>query len=1166
MKARLRIVFTAPPSSARPTRASRHVNTAYCVATGHRDSHAPADLSSRRLDHLESAQRGGYTAPQTKGGRLPCQHCHSPLAAGQRFCATCGARIEVVCPRCQAPIADGAAFCSQCGVAIEPPAASAAPPEAGERRQLTVLFCDLVDSTPLANRLDPEDFTDVISVYQEAVTEAVRRVEGEIGQYLGDGVIAYFGYPRAHEDDGLRAVSAAVEIRDALPAMRARMRELVPTLGAEPVHLRIGIHTGPVVVNRVGPESRQETQTLGDTMHLAARLQTHAAHDQILISDATRRLIAREFITEDVGLAQLKGIPDPVQTWRVLTRGDSRWRLERRAPAHLTPLVGRREELADLFARWRCAQHGDGQAVLIVGEPGVGKSRLVQALHERVTAEGGRWIAGEGSALHQGSAFHPVIAVLEQLVELRRDEPAADQVARLERALTGMGFPLRETMPLLANLLGLTLPPDYPAAAVEDPRRRTLDGLARWLLRSDDPQPGVLVVEDLHWLDASTLELLGVLIQRAAAAPVLLVMTARPEFTLPWPDIDRLGLRALEPRQTARLIELLAPERGLDAETVAQIVKRTDGVPLFVEELTKSVLEAQRGGGSGQTTPIPLTIQDSLTARLDRLGAAKQVAQIASLLGRTFPHDLLAAVSPYDPAMLDHALTELVDAGLVLPRGPAGNTVWSFKHALVRDAAYESMLRSTRRRQHAHVAEILERDYADRVEAEVIASHCEQGGRSEQAVAHYGRAAEQATRRAAHVEAIRHLHKAIELLEQLPASAERDRREFELQAALGPALITLHGYGEERAARAFERARALCGEMDDGPRLARALYGLSTYYQARADLPASIDLGERCLALATRTGDASLMILGNLRVGLSCYYAGAPARALEHYERALALHDPERGLALAFLYGQEPGALAAIYASLALWALGRPADARRRCAQALQIAEASGHAHTRAFIAAFAAALHLMLGDSALVEQYAASAIAIGRQRGFALWVGFGGVLEGWARAVGGRDPAAAIGNMQECLQQMSTIGMIVGSSFFLAVLADAQLAAGDRAAARVSVDAAYGFVQACRIEYWAPEVLRLRGLCSADTDPAAALADYERARELADVQGARGHRLRIATSAGALLHRLGHADEATRLLDAAVAELGGDGDSADLAAAQAQLAALRGRTTASVG
>jgi class 3 adenylate cyclase/tetratricopeptide (TPR) repeat protein len=1059
-------------------------------------------------------------------------------------------------------VADGAAFCSHCGVAIEPAAASAAPPEAGERRQLTVLFCDLVDSTPLATRLDPEDFTDVISVYQETVTEAVRRVDGEIGQYLGDGVIAYFGYPRAHEDDGLRAVSAAVEIRDALPAMRARMLQLVPGLGPEPVHLRIGIHTGPVVVNRVGPESRQETQTLGDTMHLAARLQTHAAHDQILISDATRRLIERAFITEDVGLAQLKGIPDPVQTWRVLARGGSRWRLEAGAPARLTPLVGRSDEIADLFGRWQRAQHGDGSAVLLVGEPGVGKSRLLQALYERVADDGGRWIACDGSALHQGSAFHPVIAVLEQLMEMRRDEPAAQQLARLERALTAMGFPLRETMPLLANLLGVALPADYPAVAVEDARRRTLDGLARWLLRPDDPRPGVLVVEDLHWLDASTLELLGVLIERAGGAPVVVVVTARPEFTVPWPDIDRLVLRALEPAQTAHMVELLAPERGLDPELVAQIVKRTDGVPLFVEELTKSVLEEQRGASPGQSaTPIPLTIQDSLTARLDRLGAAKQVAQIASLLGRTFPHDLLCAVAPLEPAALDRALTKLVDAGLVLPRGPARNATWSFKHALVRDAAYESMLRSTRRRQHAHVAEILERDYLDRIEAEVIASHCEQGGRTEPAVAHYARAAEQATRRSAHVEAIRHLHKAIELLEQLPEGAERDRREFELQAALGPALITLHGYGEERAARAFERARALCGEMDGGPRLARALYGLSTYYQARADLPVSIDLGERCLELATRSGDASLIILGHLRVGLSCYYAGAHARAVEHYERALALHDPERGLALALQYGQEPGALAAIYASLALWALGRPDAARARCVQALQIAEASKHAHTRAFIAAFAAGLHQMLGDSALAEQYAAAAIAIGRVRGFALWVGFGGVLEGWARAVSGRDPDAAIRDMRQCFQQMSTIGMIVGSSFFLGVLADAQLAAGDRTGARASVDAAYGFVEAHRIEYWAPEVLRLRGLCREDEDPAAALLDYDRARQLAHAQGACGHGLRIAGSAAALLRRLGRDEEATRLLDAAATGLAAPGDSADLAAAPAELAALRGRS-----
>ena len=1025
-----------------------------------------------------------------------------------------------------------------------------------------MLFCDLVNSTPLASRIDPEDFSAVLGVYQDAVSTVVRRFEGQIGQYQGDGVLVYFGYPLAHEDDGLRAVSAAVEIRDALPAMRARIRQLFPDLGEEPIHLRIGVHTGPVVVSRVGDERRQESQACGDTMHLAARLQTRAEPDHILISDSTQRLVRRGFVTEEIGLESLKGIPEPVRVWRVHRRAEPRPRLDRFVPADLTPLVGRDAELGELLGRWSQVQQGVGQALLLVGEAGVGKSRLVHALHQRAAKDGPHWIECDGSALHQNSAFHPVVVFLEQLLDLRRDQPRVEQVARLERALTSADFPLRDTMPLLANLLSVTLPTEYPAAAIgtEDLRRRTLDFLVRWLLHAGERQPVVLVVEDLHWIDASTLELLGALIDSARTAPVLLVMTARPDFVPPWDDLDRVVLQALEPVQTAAMVEFLARGGTLAPELVAEIVRRTDGIPLFVEELTKSVLEEKPGAATAQTTlAIPFTIQDSLTARLDRLGAAKQVAQIASVLGRTFQHELVAAVSPLEPAPLERALAQLVEAGLVLPRDQGGSATWSFKHALVRDAAYQSMLRSSRRQHHARVAEILEQRFADRVEAEVVALHCEEGGLAERAVDHYARAAEFATRRSAHTEAIRHLRRGIELLDRTPEGSDRERREFELQAALGPALITLHGYGEPEAARAFERARLLCGEMDEGPRLARVLYGLSTYYQARADLPAAIELGEQCLTLAEKIGDGSLRILGHLRLGLSFYYAGEHARGLDHHERALALHEPERHRRLAFVYGQEPGALAAIYAAITLWALGRPRHARERCAQALRIAEASDHPHTRAFIAGFTAVFYQMLHEVDRVEDYAAQAIAIGRERGFSLWVGFGGVLQGWARAVRGRDAAAAIVAMQHSLEQLSKIGTIVGSSYFLSLLAEAQQAVGDRAAALTSVDAALAFAQAYGIRYWEPELLRLRAVCQQAEDSAGALGTFERALELARRQGARSHELRIATSAGELLQRLGRDEEAALLLGAPVELLAREGETPDLSAARAQLAALRG-------
>ena len=1066
---------------------------------------------------------------------------------------------------------EGAAFCPQCGWGVGEAPDGAVKPDAGERRQITVLFSDLANSTPLVSRIDPEDFGAVLGVYQDTVTAAVRRFEGQIGQFQGDGVLVYFGYPQAHEDDALRAVSAAVEIRDALPAMRARIRALVPDVEESSIQLRIGVHTGTVVLDRVGEENRQELQALGDTLHLAARLQTRAGPDQIVISDSTRHLVRGGFVYEEVGVESLKGIPEPVRLWRVHGPAESRPRVDQFVPADLTPLVGRDAEIAGLLERWRLARRGAGQAVLVVGEAGVGKSRLVHALHQQLAADGPSWIECDGSALHRDSAFHPIVAFLGQLIDLQRDQPQ-EQVARLEAALTGADFPLRESMPLLANLLSVTLPPDYPAAAIgpEELRRRTLDLLARWLQQVSARQPVVLVVEDLHWIDASTLQLLGVLIERARTAPFFLVMTARPDFVPPWHDLDRLPLRALEPVQTAAMIALLARGRTLAPEVAAEIARRTDGIPLFVEELTKSVLEDKPAAATAQTpVAIPFTIQDSLTARLDRLGAAKQVAQIASVPGRTFSHELLAAVSPVRPPLLERALAQLVGAGLVFPgrqaaiEGGASSSpaTWSFKHALMRDAAYHSMLRSSRRQHHARVAEVLEQRFADQVEPEVVALHCEEGGLAERAVDYYGRAAEAATRSSAHTEAIRHLRRGIDLLDRIPAGSERDRREFELQAALGPALITLHGYGEPEAARAFERARLLCGEMDEVPRLARVLYGLSTYYQARADLRASIELGEQCLALAERIDDSSLRILGHLRLGLSFYYGGEHARGLEHHERALALYEPDRHRRLAFVYGQEPGALAAVYASIALWALGHSGRARERCALALRIAEASDHPHTRAFITCFASYLHQMLREPDRVEEYAAESIAIGRERGFALWVGCGGVLWGWARAVRGKDAAAAIVEIRHGLELLAKIGTINGSAYFLYLLAEAQLAVGERTDALSSLDAALASAQTYNLPYWEPELLRMRAVFHQEENPAAALVDLEHALEVARLQGARGHELRIATSASTLLHRLGRSEEAALRLGALVEQLAGEGETPDLYAARTQLESSRAAT-----
>jgi len=1049
-------------------------------------------------------------------------------------------------------------FCPSCGR----PAAGT-PASIGERRQITVLFCDLVDSTALARRLDPEDLREILAAYQEIVGRIVGQLEGQIAQYLGDGVLVYFGYPHAHEDDALRAVSAALRIRNSLPALRDHVRTHVPSLTGKPICLRFGVHTGPVIVSPIGDRQRQEQLALGDTVNLAARLQTRAEPDEILISDTTYRLIGGAFVAEHVELEQLKGIEGSVAAWRILQETSSRERIESFSDVHLTPFVGRASELAGLEARWERACGHHGQALLLVGEAGIGKSRLLRALRAKITERtaDANWIEFRGSALHQNSAFHAVAAFLEWLVDLRRDQPLAGQIPKIERALEEAGLPLRQTMPLVASLLSLSLPAEYPADRVgaEELRQRTLEWLISWVFAGAERGPIVVAVEDLHWIDVSTLEFLGALRQRVHTTSLLLVMTARPDFESPWCDVERMVLRPLRRTQAEAMIRHVAGDRALPDETVEEIVARTDGIPLFVEEITRTVTDgAIDTRRDSSLVAVPVTIQDSLMARIDRLGPARRVAQIASVLGREFSYELLAAVSSLDPGELERRLQLTIDAGLLQCRDPTRRR-YAFKHALIRDVAYQALLRSTRRRYHARVATILETHMPEMIESapEVVALHCEEGGMVDRAVAYYTAAGQAATRKSAHVEAIRHLRRAIELLKQLPPDPDLNRRELELQMGLGPPLIALYGYGDPEAERVLLRARELSGEINDGPLRLHATYGLSTYYQARADLRTSIELGEECLKMAEAIGDAGLRMLGHLRLGLSLYYRGQHFRALAHHQHAAALYDSQLHRPLAYTYGQDLGTLAAVYAAVALCALGEAQRAQASCEQALRLGEESQHPHTRAFVAAFAAAMFHMLREPEPAERLAASAVALGEERGFPLWVGFGRVVHGWARAALGRARLEAVEEIRSGIDLVTKIGTVVGRSYYLGILAETQVLTGDEDGALASLDEAIALAESSGITYWQPELLRLRAERLQECDPAEAITGFDRALEIARRQGARLHELRIATTSSRLLRRLGRAAEARDLLAPIYEEATAGGETVDLRQAKAELDAL---------
>ena len=638
-----------------------------------------------------------------------------------------------------------------------PPAVLSTP--AAERRQLTVLFCDLVGSTALSAQLDPEDLREVVRAYQDTCTKVIARFDGHIAQYLGDGLLVYFGYPQAHEDDAQRAVRAGLGILEALGQLNTRLEQEglrpAPTQSRQRgVHLaaRLGIHTGLVVVGDVGGGTRQEQLALGETPNLAARLQGIAAPNTLVISATTFQLLGGFFACQPLGTPPLKGQAQPLAVYRVLYESMARSRLEAAGSTGWTPLVGREQEIGLLRERWAQVKEGAGQVVLLSGEAGIGKSRLVQVLQAQVAAEPQAWLTPcQCSPYYQNTAFYPMIDLLERVaLRFEREESPPQKISKLEGFLVQYGLPLAETVPLLAALLSLPLPADYAPLTMspEQQKQKTLHALLTILLRIAAQQPVLFVMEDLHWVDPTTLEFLSLLVDQGPTARILALCTFRPDFTPPWTGrshLTQVTVHRLPRRQAAEVIRQVAHGKTLPAEVVEQIVTRTDGVPLFVEELTKMVLESdlleereERYELTGPLPPlaIPATLHDSLMARLDRLATVKALAQLGATLGREFSYDLLQAVSPWDEATLRRGLHQLVEAEFLYQQGLPPQATYTFKHALIQDVAYQSLLRSTRQQYHQRIAQALEAQFPETVatQPELVAQHYTAAGCAEQAV------------------------------------------------------------------------------------------------------------------------------------------------------------------------------------------------------------------------------------------------------------------------------------------------------------------------------------------------------------------------------------------------------------------------------------------------
>jgi predicted ATPase/class 3 adenylate cyclase len=1054
----------------------------------------------------------------------------------------------------------------------------------GERRQLTVLFCDLVESTALARRLDPEEYREVVRGYQAAGAEVVQRLEGHIAQYLGDGLLVYFGYPQAHEDDAARAVRAGLEIVTAV----ARLNERPGTRVA--LAVRIGIHTGPVVVGDMGAGDRHERLALGDTPNIAARLQGLAEASTVLVSGATHRLVDGAFRFENLGSHTLKGVDDPVPVYRVL--GESEWRGRLDAQRRLTRLVGREQEVGLLLDRWERAAEGQGQAVLVMGEPGIGKSRAVRALRERLAGEPHRWLEARCSPYYTHTPLQPIIEVLSRLWG-RAPEAAADGgLEALETWLRSLEIDPAEALPLLALLLSRPAPEGYPLPPMspERQRRRTLETVVAVVLALTGEQPLVLVVEDLHWVDPTTLELLGQLIDQAPTARLLLLLTARPEFPAPWAArsyLTPLGLNRLTRRQTEQVVDHLAGGRALPREVAHEIVAKTDGVPLFIEELTKTVLESgpletagdgYRLAGPLRPLAIPTTLQDSLMARLDRLGRAKDVAQLGATLGRTFRYAWLRAVFTGDEPALQAALAQLVEGELLFQRGVPPEATYTFKHALIQDAAYQSLLRRTRQQYHQRIAQVIEAQFPETVgtQPELLAHHYTEASLLTQAIGHWHRAGERAIGRSAYVEAISHFTRGLDLLQALPETPERIEREYALQMALGVSLMNTRGYAAPEVEPVFRRARQLAQQTADTPMLVSVLYGLWIFHVTRADYRAALELGNEAFGLAQRVQDPALLVVAHGMLDVAFLYSGDIVEALDHCERGAALYDRQQHRFFVSSCGKDLGVEHRVHAAVALWFLGYPDRGRARMREAIMLAQELCHPFSLVFCQLVSASQHFYRREVQSTLERARASITIASEQGFAFPLAMATFLEGWALTEEGHI-RQGLTQMRQAQASLKAGGAEVITSYFLIMIAEAHGKLGQTDAGLTALADAGAFVQKSNERLWEAELHRIRGELlwraarqgridasltqqgpgragGADNGRSDPEACFQQAIDVARRQRARSLELRAALSLSRLWREQGKTEEARRLL----AEIHGwftEGfDTPDLQAAKALL------------
>ena len=1120
---------------------------------------------------------------------MNCAQCTRPNDADSRFCVSCGTALWLPCRHCGAKNRPDWEYCAQCGDRltggstaaaggphVEEPLDQLEIPSAKaqrglERRPLTVMFCDLVGSTALSFRLDPEELGNVVLSYRQACQDAVARFGGYIARYLGDGVLVYFGYPHAHDDDEVRAIRAALAIMSNLKGVSDRFRTRI---GSE-LRAHIGIHTGEVVAGDLGSGALlEQAAVVGETPNIAARLQERAGPGEIVVSHATLRVAQDRFVCEALGAIALKGIAEPLTSYKVIAEQASNPDLGSLGAKTSAPPLGRDEELGLLMKQWGRVREGSGQVALIGGEAGIGKTRLLQTLVAALAGAHCDVKVSHCSAYFVNSAFFPVVDLLRRELKLDVESAAAEVAERVADGLRSGMLPQPEAMSQILSLLSTAAPTVAPGVEIspQAQRERAIEWLINWIVGYSAARPLVLIVEDIHWADASTMEFLSLLLDQIASTKLFLLVTFRSEFQPPWPirsHINHFTLTRLSSPHVRTLIGQLTKGRMLVDSLLEQVVSRTDGVPLFVEELVKMVEETgtlyplpDGSVAHAATTPVmvPDTLRGSLVARLDRHETAKGIAQIAAVIGREISYKLIRAASGLGDFDLKSKLKTLVDAELLFQRGIPPNATYTFKHALIRDAAYQSLLKTQRTHYHKLIAEVMLEQFPGVSEShpELVARHYSDAAMGELAIPHWRKAGMRALEATANVEAAAHLQDGLAEIARLPGSKAWAAEEVSMQIALGTALTAIRGYGASEVERAYARAYDLCENLGDTQQLFTALTGLHTFYQVRGPLVTAREIALRLLEIANVAKDEPLVAQANRRLGWSLFCLGEMNLGKKHLDQALALFDSTRSREHRITYGAHPWVVGFANSAWLEWIVGFPDDGLRNSQRALSLARELKRPLPLAYALCMSAAMHQCRREPERTLELADETTRLASDNSMPYWVAWSSILKGWALSETGHVDEGIL-QLESGLQAYRATGAELFRPYSLALLAEALHSAGRLDEALSRLDEALASANQQQSQFYAVEIHRLRGnaLLERDADGDGAEGSYREGLLLAQTQGSLALELRVALSLATLLLGKKNVREARSALDHTLGKFAQGFDTADSRAARSLIERL---------